>query len=66
MSNEVIGKMFLAKNAYILLKHRPCDCAIDLQDGVQPPFTLISNPLQDELLALKEKTKEDKARQDTG
>jgi hypothetical protein len=33
--------------------HRPYDCAIDLQDGTQPPFGPIYNLLENELAELQ-------------
>lgn len=45
--------IFEKKNADILLKHRPYDCSIDLQEGAQPPFGPIYNLLQNKLIALK-------------
>jgi hypothetical protein len=42
------------KNADILPKHQLYDCAIELQDGVQPPFGSIYNLSQTELAALGE------------
>jgi len=30
--------IFEKKNSNMLLKHRPYDCSIELQDGAQPPF----------------------------
>jgi hypothetical protein len=39
------------KNADILPKHQLYDCAIELQDGVQPPFGSIYNLSQTELAA---------------
>jgi hypothetical protein len=41
-------------NADILSEHRPYDCAIELQDGTQPPFGAIYNLSQMELVALSE------------
>ncbi len=46
--------VFEKKNADILPEHRPYDCAIDLQDGAQPPFGPIYNLSQNELSALRE------------
>jgi len=46
--------VFQKKNVDILSKHRAYDYAIDLQDGVQPPFCLIYDLFQYELVALKE------------
>jgi hypothetical protein len=37
--------VFEKKNADILSKHRPYNCAIDLQDGAHPPFDPIYNLL---------------------
>jgi len=44
--------VFQKKNADMLLQHRPYDCAIDLQEGAQPPFGPIYNLLQTELAEL--------------
>ena len=44
--------VFLKKSAEMLLKHRPYDCAIDLQERSQPPFGSIYNLLQTELMEL--------------
>jgi hypothetical protein len=46
--------VFEKKNADILPEHRPYDCAIELQDGAQPPFGPIYNLSQTELAALRE------------
>jgi hypothetical protein len=46
--------VFEKKNADILPEHRPYDCAIELQDGAQPPFGSIYNFSQTELVALRE------------
>jgi hypothetical protein len=46
--------VFEKKNANILLEHRPYDCAIELQDGTQPPFGRIYNLSQTELATLHE------------
>ena len=46
--------VFEKKNADILPEHRPYDCAIDLQDGAQPPFGPIYNLSQNELTTLRE------------
>jgi hypothetical protein len=46
--------VFEKKNADLLPKHRPYDCAIELQEGTQPPFGPIYNLLQTELTALRE------------
>jgi hypothetical protein len=46
--------VFEKKNADILQEHRPYDCAIELQDGAQPPFGPIYNLSQTELVALRE------------
>jgi hypothetical protein len=45
--------VFEKRNVDILPKHRPYDCAIDLQDGAQPPFGPIYNLSQNELSTLK-------------
>jgi hypothetical protein len=34
--------VFEKKNADILPKHSPYDCAIELQDGAQPPFKVVT------------------------
>jgi len=54
--------VFEKKNADILPEHRPYDCAIDLQDGAQPPFGPIYNLSQNELVALKEYIEENLAK----
>jgi hypothetical protein len=46
--------VFEKKNANILPEHHPYDCAIELQDGAQPPFGPIYNLSQTELAALCE------------
>jgi hypothetical protein len=46
--------VFEKKNADVLPEHRPYDCAIDLQDGAQPPFGPIYNLSQNELTTLRE------------
>jgi hypothetical protein len=46
--------VFKKKNADILPKHSPYNCAIELQDGAQPPFGPIYNLSQTELAALRE------------
>jgi hypothetical protein len=46
--------VFEKKNADILPEHQPYDCAIDLQDGAQPPFGPIYNLLQNELSTLND------------
>jgi hypothetical protein len=46
--------VFERKNANILPEHRPYDCTIDLEEGVEPPFGPIYNLSQDELLAFQE------------
>ena len=51
---KVFQDVFEKKNADILLQHRPYDCAIDLQEGAQPPFCPIYNLSQNELMTLKE------------
>ena len=45
--------VFLKKNAYILPEHRPYDCAIELEEGTQPPFGPIYNLSQTELAELR-------------
>jgi hypothetical protein len=45
--------VFEKKNTDILPEHRLYDCAIDLQNGAQPPFGPIYNLSQNELLALR-------------
>jgi hypothetical protein len=54
--------IFEKKNVDILPKHRPYDCAIDLQDGAQPTFGPIYNLLQNELSALKDYIEENLAK----
>jgi hypothetical protein len=54
--------VFEKKNADILLEHRPYDCAIDLQNGAQPPFGPIYNLSQNELSALKDYIEENLAK----
>jgi hypothetical protein len=46
--------VFKKKNADILPEYCPYDCAIELQDGAQPPFGLIYNLFLTELAALRE------------
>ena len=46
--------VFQKKNADILPEHRPYDCAIDLQEGTQPPFGPIYNLSQTELTELRQ------------
>ena len=41
------------KNADMLPEHWPYDCAIDLQEGTQPPFGPIYNLSQTELVELR-------------
>jgi len=50
------------KNAHMLLEHRPYNCAIDLQEGTQPPFGLVYNLLQNKFLALKDYINENLAK----
>jgi hypothetical protein len=45
--------VFQKKNADMLPEHRPYDCAIDLQEGAQPPFGPIYNLSQIELAELR-------------
>ena len=45
--------MCLKKNADILPQHRPYDCAIELQEGAQPPFGPIYSLSQNELAELR-------------
>ena len=45
--------VFQKKNADMLPEHRPYDCAIDLEDGAQPPFGPIYNLSQTELAELR-------------
>lgn len=45
--------VFQKKNADILPEHRPYDCAIDLEEGAQPPFGPIYNLSQTELAELR-------------
>ena len=45
--------VFQKKNADMLPEHRPYDCAIDLQEGAQPPFGPIYNLSQTELAELR-------------
>ncbi len=46
--------MFDKKNVNTLLKHRPYDCTINLEEGAQPPFSPIYNLSQDEPATLRE------------
>ena len=46
--------VFEKKNADMLPQHRPYDCGIDLQEGIQPPFGPIYSLSQNELAALWE------------
>ena len=46
----------------ILPKHKLYNCAIDLQDIAQPPFSPIYNLLQNELLILKDLIEENLAK----
>ena len=46
--------VFEKKNADILPKHRPYDCAVELQDGAQPPFGPIYNLCETEFAVLHE------------
>ena len=45
--------VFQKKSADMLPEHRPYDCAIDLQEGAQPPFGPIYNLSQTELAELR-------------
>ena len=54
--------VFEKKNADMLPKHRPYDCAIELQEGAQPPFGPIYNLSQTELAALREYVDENLAK----
>jgi hypothetical protein len=44
--------VFEKKNADTLPQHRPYDCGIELQEGVQPPFGPIYSLSQNELATL--------------
>jgi hypothetical protein len=46
-------KIFLMYLVDTIPDHRPYDCAIDLQDGTQPPFGPIYNLLENELAELQ-------------
>jgi hypothetical protein len=46
--------VFEKKNVDMLSQHRPYDCAIDLQEGIQPPFGPIYNLSQNKLLTLRD------------
>ena len=45
--------IFQKKNANMLPEHRPYDCAINLQEGSQPPFGPIYSLSQTELMELR-------------
>lgn len=51
---EEYQDVFEKKNADMLPQHRPYDCAIELQEGAQPPFGPIYGLSQNELAALRE------------
>ena len=46
--------VFSKESADLLPQHRKYDCAIDLKDGLQPPFGPIYSLTQPELAALRE------------
>jgi len=50
---EEFKDIFEKKNADMLPEHRPYDCAIDLHEGMQPPFGPIYNLSQTELVELR-------------
>jgi hypothetical protein len=50
---EGFKDVFEKKNADMLPEHRPYDCAIDLHEGMQPPFGPIYNLSQIELAELR-------------
>lgn len=50
---EGFEDVFEKKNADMLPEHRPYDCAIDLHEGMQPPFGPIYNLSQTELAELR-------------
>ena len=54
--------MFQKKNANILPEHRPYDCAIELEEGAQPPFGPIYNLSQTELAELRKYINENLAK----
>jgi hypothetical protein len=54
MQYQDFKDVFEKKNADILPKHRPYDCAIELQYGAQPPFGPIYSLSQNELATLRE------------
>jgi hypothetical protein len=45
--------VFEKKNANTLFEHRPYNCVIDLEEGMQPPFGPIYNLLHDEFSVLQ-------------
>jgi len=51
---EEYRDVFEKKNADTLPQHRPSDCGIKLQEGVQPPFGPIYNLSLNELAALRD------------
>ena len=53
MQYKDFENVFQKKNADMLLEHRPYDCAIDLQEGAQPPFGPNYNLSQIELAELR-------------
>ena len=50
---EYFGDVFEKNNVDRLLKHRPYNCLIDLQEGVSPPFGPIYGLLEPELQTLQ-------------
>ena len=50
---EDFKDVFEKKNADILPQHRPYDCAIELQEGAEPPFGPIYNLSQNKLAELQ-------------
>ncbi|MCO5584595.1 hypothetical protein L7F22_038526 [Adiantum nelumboides] len=54
--------VFEKKNADLLPEHRPYDCAIELQEGAQPPFGPIYKLSQDELAELRKNIDENLAK----
>ena len=50
---EDFKDVFEKKNADILPQHRPYDCAIELQEGAQPPFGPFYNLSQNEPVELR-------------
>ena len=52
-NHEDFKDVFEKKNADILPHYRPYDCAIELQEGAQPPFSPIYNLSQNKLVELR-------------